>query len=61
MGTSRALAGCAALVALATMAALLSPRVRTLDAGAEPASGTADEAAPVPTVTGHQAHEEALD
>ncbi|MET7941880.1 MFS transporter [Streptomyces sp. NPDC005302] len=42
VGTDRALAGCAALIVLATAAALLSPQVRTLRA-------TVDEApAPVP-------------
>ncbi|MFF3330241.1 MFS transporter [Streptomyces sp. NPDC002888] len=35
VGTGRALAGCAALVVLATTAALLSPQVRTLRTGAE--------------------------
>lgn len=41
VGTDKALAGCAALVVLATTAALLSPRVRTLRAAAETPDGTA--------------------
>ncbi|MFF4864950.1 MFS transporter [Streptomyces sp. NPDC001231] len=41
VGTSQALAGCAALVILATMAALFSPQVRTLRASDEKPSGTA--------------------
>ncbi|WP_406164804.1 MFS transporter [Streptomyces sp. NBC_00996] len=41
VGTSQALAGCAALVVLATTAALLSPQVRSLRAAAEKRSGTA--------------------
>ncbi|MDO0927090.1 hypothetical protein QQY24_17340 [Streptomyces sp. TG1A-8] len=39
VGTGRALAGCAALVVLATSAALLSPQVRALRGGTEPPSG----------------------
>jgi MFS family permease len=41
VGTSRALAGCAALVVLATATALLSPQVRTLRTAAEAPAGAA--------------------
>ncbi|WP_331733158.1 MFS transporter (plasmid) [Streptomyces sp. NBC_00080] len=41
VGTSQALAGCAALIVLATTATLLSPQVRTLRATAETPDGTA--------------------
>ncbi|MFC5197350.1 MFS transporter [Streptomyces kaempferi] len=51
LGTSRTLAGCAALVVLATAAALLSPQVRTLRA----AAGASSEAA-VPAPSGPAEH-----
>jgi hypothetical protein len=57
VGTSHALAGCAALVVLATTAALLSPQVRGLRAGAGVSSG----AAPSSQGPGHQLEEEAAD
>ncbi|MES4886468.1 MFS transporter [Streptomyces sp. NPDC096012] len=41
VGTGVALAGCAALIVLATAAALLSPQVRTLSTGGEAPSGAA--------------------
>ncbi|MFF6995404.1 MFS transporter [Streptomyces sp. NPDC008313] len=44
VGTGTALAGCAALLVLATTAALLSPQVRGLSHGAEAPSGTASPA-----------------
>ncbi|MFF4251568.1 MFS transporter [Streptomyces sp. NPDC001663] len=40
VGTGRALAGCAALIVLATTAALLSPQVRTLGAAKRPSDDT---------------------
>lgn len=53
-GTSKALAGCAALIVLATTAALLSPQVRTLRAAAETPDGTASS----PQATEDQVGEE---
>ncbi|MGV4982053.1 MFS transporter [Streptomyces sp. NRAIS4] len=44
VGTSRALAGCAALIVLATTAALLAPQVRNLRAVADVSSGAASSA-----------------
>jgi MFS family permease len=55
VGTSQALAGCAALVVVATTAALLAPQVRTLRAPAQKPSG----ATSTPEAREHQLGEEA--
>ncbi|WP_369387882.1 MFS transporter [Streptomyces sp. CG1] len=55
VGTGRALAGCAALVVLATTAALLAPQVRTLRARADGLSGAASSAEAVEHQTGREA------
>ncbi|MFH0173420.1 MFS transporter [Streptomyces cacaoi] len=47
VGTGKALAGCAALVVLATAAALLSPQVRTLRAAADAPSPAGSDVEPV--------------
>ncbi|MQY37098.1 hypothetical protein SRB17_51020 [Streptomyces sp. RB17] len=54
VGTSRALAGCAALVVLATVAALLAPQVRSLHTEADAPSGAASSS----EVAEHRAGEE---
>ncbi|WP_331740659.1 MFS transporter (plasmid) [Streptomyces sp. NBC_00015] len=57
VGTSQALAGCAGLIVLATTAALLSPRIRTLRAAAETPDGTASP----PQAAEHPVGEESAD